>query len=285
MKVTIRGLSRFVIVTVMLGPLHARTVSGNDVKHPQQHSIEMDAGDGTLVFGSTVPIHVKYRNDAKEPWVIGTPMESIEVGLKYRRSNDKQRPNGYRFGQRTAVTITVPDGGKITAFTVPTPKPLSISSGKTHEFKLDFPRHWSGHLVPGRWTIWIQDDSEKLESNRIEIPLRFTAHSVTTCLEIALRKEEHVSVRKQYGRWLQRIDPDLELDWPDSDDVRAEYEVSLQRNLKKFSVFLKDAKNSPQIAERIATINREAGLEPDLIPTESRAFFRPGGPAHPQPVP
>jgi hypothetical protein len=64
---------------------------------------------------------------------------------------------------------------------------------------------------------------------------------------------------------LQRIAPNLKLDWPDRDaskEVKAKHEVVLQRNLGNFSKLWKDAQNSPEVAKRIAKINQEAGLEP-----------------------
>jgi hypothetical protein len=120
--------------------------------------------------------------------------------------------------------------------------------------------------VPGRWTVWVGDRRTKLESNRIEIPLRFTADSITACVEIALDKKQLILKRKWHAKWLQRFMPDLAVDkwwWYDTplEEQKARDKKNCQE-LERFRVFWEDEKNAEAIDAVIARINREAGLEP-----------------------
>ncbi|MCD4823937.1 MAG: hypothetical protein K8S55_04975 [Phycisphaerae bacterium] len=157
----------------------------------------------------------------------------------------------------------LPNGLAGTVRRDPNPKPISIAPGKTHEFKVKFKREWNGNIVPGIWSVWIEDRTFKLESNRVEIPLRFTAESVAICLEIALDKKQDVYMRNWHARWLQKIMPDLKLQWwtwkdKMSPKEKQEKEDEIQRQLKAFQEFRKDKNNAQAIKEAIARINLEA---------------------------
>jgi hypothetical protein len=164
------------------------------------------------------------------------------------------------------VTTTVkgPDGREIIARESPAPKPISIAPGQSHDFKVAFERDWTGDLIPGIWTVWIEDDTLKLKSNLVEIPLHFTADSVTACIEIASDKKQHVLKRKEHAKWLQKIIPSVEFHWWSDDTPPQEQQrkqVEIQRQLEAFRKSLRDSNSAQATKAAIDRINREAGKE------------------------
>ncbi len=276
MKITNIGQTMGFIMTMafLFVTMHTSLAVGDELKQPQ-HSIVLSAGDGPFVFGRDISMHVSYRNDGKTPWVVPTPTESISVLVRCRRSKSNQMPGGYSLGRITLTTIKGPDGQTITAREFPEPKPISIAPGKTHEFKVKFERDWNGDIVPGIWTVWIHDETLKLKSNRVKIPLRFTAESVAICLDIALDKKQDVYMRNWHARWLQKIMPGLKLQWWTWQDKmspkeKQEREDEIQRQLKAFQEFWKDKNNAQAIKKAIANINLEAARDAKKPKTEKK---------------
>ena len=230
-----------------------------------ERSIILSVGDGPFVFGRVVSLTVSYRNGGKEPWVVPTPSESISVGLRYCPSGSEQHPQGYDFGCITTTPFKGPDGEEMEVRLFPDPKPVSINRGQVHEFKVVLERDWTGDLKPGLWTVWIVDDNLKVESNRIEIPLVFTADSITACLEIAADEKQHVYKRKEHAKWLQKIMPELKCRWW-SDNTpsqeKQQMEAQVQRQLEAFCAFQNDSSKAKVTEVAISGINREAGVEP-----------------------
>ncbi len=230
----------------------------------RDRSLALGAKSDPFIFGKPALLSVSYRNDGAMTWVVPKPTESLSVAVQYRRHGTEGRPHGYRLGRVLTATITDPDGQSVTAFENPVPTPMEIKSGKSFDFSVPLERAWLGHVVPGRWTVWIEDESLKLESNRLDIPIRFTADSVAACLEIAVDQEAYVSKRKSHAGWLQKIKPDLKLDWPRRDDaeaVKKQKEYRVQLALKEFEQFWEREKNSQAVADAIRKINEDAGLK------------------------
>lgn len=238
---------------------------------PPQRSIILSVGDGPYVFERNVSFTVSYRNGEQEPWVVPTPSESVNAGIRYRLSGSTKRQwgyGGYNFGSNTYTTFTLPDGQEVTAWVMPIVNHISIAPGQTNEFKIDLYRDgWSGDLKPGPWTVWIVDDNLKLESNRIEIPLVFTADSVAACLEVAADNKQPLYKRKKHAGWLQIIKPDLDLRWPSEDmpaDKRLEMEPAIMKGLQSFKVFLNEKSNARVVETAIESINKNT--EKKVIP-------------------
>jgi hypothetical protein len=232
-----------------------------------KRAIVISVGEGPFSFGSQIPVQVSYQNDDEtEAWNINTPEKSEEVIFRYLLEGSKYRAKGFKLGRGLTTTRTLPNGKTMIAYLGSPVVPLSIAPMDDHEFVVQFEHHWTGHVVPGYWTIWLEDHLQQLESNRIKIPLRFTKESVEACQAIAKDPMVHTYERKTHGKWLERIDPDLKLVWSDSEDladVKAEREAAIQKQLQEFAEYWKDAQNSRKMARTIAKINREANLEPE----------------------
>jgi hypothetical protein len=228
---------------------------------PPQRSIILSVGEGPYVFERNVSFTVSYRNGEQEPWVIPNPSESVNVGIRYRLPGSTKRQGGYgghSFGSNICTTIKFPDGQERTAWDMPVVNKITIAPGQTNEFKIDLERGWTGNLKPGLWTVWIVDKNLKIESNRIEIPLVFTADSIAACLEVAADNKQTLYKRRKHAGWLQRIMPDLDLRWPSEDvhaDKRLEMEPDIMKGLQSFKVFLNDPNNAGVVETAIQNIN------------------------------
>jgi hypothetical protein len=256
-------------LAVMLVAAFWLTASAAEVNSvPPSHTIVLTADAGPYFFGRVIWFTVSFRNGGKEPWVVPTPTESIAVNLYYRPSGSEQHPAGYSFGHKKFVTAHGPDGQEIDAIWIPHPKNISIVPGQSYDFRAAFERDWTGLLVPGLWNVWVEDDSLcftnedfKITSNRVEIPLDFTADSVTACLETATNNTKSVSERYHCAKWLQKIMPGLELHWP-SDNTPAEkrltMEAEIQEKLKGFKEYYFDKSHAPAIQAAIQKINQES---------------------------
>lgn len=235
---------------------------GAKYKSAPHHAIVVAAGEGPFVFGRSVSVKVSYRNRAEVPWVIPTPSNSRGVVLHYRPTGSYGHPAGYYLGPAAASKRSTPSGPAFT-YRDPRIKPLSIAPGKTHDFTAAFERDWTGHIVPGVWTVWLDDLSVEIESNRIEIPLSFTVESVAVCLEIAADRKQSRDKRRHHAKWLQEIMPGLELRWWRRSTPPAEQkplEAEIQRQLEAFRQFWEDEANVQAIELAIARINRESGV-------------------------
>jgi len=228
---------------------------------PPQRSILLSADDGPYVFGRNVSLTVRYRNGEQDPWVISTPSESTAAGLRYRSSGSTNRQavyGGYRFGNMIHTTTKWPDGHERSVWEMPIVNKITIAPGQTNEFKTFLERGWTEELKPDLWTAWIVDRELKLESNRIEIPLVFTADSIAACLEVATDNKQLLYKRKKHAKWLERIMPDLNLRWPSEDmpvDKKLEMDAVIMQRLQSFKVFLNDPNNAGAIETAIQNIN------------------------------
>ena len=251
-------------LAMLFSVCHTSPVAGDDQKQPE-HSILLSAGEAPFVFGRIIPLRVSYQNGGKVAWVIPTPTESANVGIRFRTVGSKGLPAGYDLGQRIVTTRKLPSGLIIEDISSPIPKPVSIASGKSHQFQVEFERDWSGHVVPGRWSAWVKDETLELESNHVEIPLEFAPDSVKACFEITVDTDQYRSKRKQHAEWLQKLMPDLQLDGPRSNDpeaIQKQKEVRIQTALKEFASFWEREKDSESMTEAIRKINEAAGLKP-----------------------
>lgn len=248
------------MILIAIAILGGSQCSGADKSKRQ---IELTVQEPSIAVGRPIRMTLKYKNSGETPWTIADPQESIAVLLQYRQMASTERPYGYSLGKTSNVTVKGPSGQIVSAVVVPNPQPIMIGSEKSREFEIVLERDWTGNLAPGRWIVWIDDQSESLESNRLKLAIQFTPDSVEACLKIAVDKEQLLDKRKWHAEWLQRINPELKLQWPDEKSAEAvqvsrEYEV--QRQLKKFADFWKANKNSATLRERIAQINTAAGL-------------------------
>lgn len=229
-----------------------------------KRQIEIKTGDESLVFGRPIPINVSYRNAGVEPWIVKEPGRSPDVLVRYRQPGDMGRPKGYFLGKLDVRTIKF-NNEETTFRASPKLAEIQIKPGATHEFTTDLNAHWSGWLVPGRWDVWIADEQEKIESNRLAVKLWFTKVSVTEMLTVARDGEQHWIKRKSHGEWLQKLKPDLKLDWPSIEDpkeMRKQKEPGIQAALKEFATFWEREQDSESMTETIRKFNEAAGLKP-----------------------
>jgi hypothetical protein len=245
---------------------HISSVKGEEPE-PAMRSIDLSTPDDSFVFGRDVQLEIRYRNDAKQPWVVPKPDESAFVGLRFGPSETDMVRGGYDFGRVQVSREQLPDGTTMTSRLHPMVEPVSVAPSEAYVFSAGLQRDWTGNLKPGRWTVRVVDRNLELESNRIDIPLRFTEDSVLACLEISRDKEAHLFKRKWHGEYLQKIMPELQLRWwrdyptePPAQE-REQMEEGIQRELDRFEAFWKDEDNRPEITAAIARINREAGLD------------------------
>ena len=270
----------FAFALLFVGCLSAYFVAAEESVKPE-HSLVISTDEAAVDFGQANSLTVSYRNDGQKPWLLRTkPDTSSFVWLMHRRpkasksgrsaaSRSKAFQNGgFSLGQNTSTTIRLSDGEYITMVSSSPPlTPISIAAGEAYTFQTVFQRPID-YIEPGRWTVWIHDESiEELKSNRIEIPVRFTTRSVMNCLDIARDKDQLRDNRKWQAEWLQRIDSELKLDWPDweaTQEVKEQREVEIQKALQEFAEYWETAQNTRRVARVMAEINREAGLGPEV---------------------
>ncbi|MFH1731143.1 MAG: hypothetical protein ABIF82_05785 [Planctomycetota bacterium] len=255
------------IIMILCCVTSNRLLAGEQEERPQ-HSIILSTVDGPVAFASDVflVLRISYRNSGKEPWSIETPQESISVRLKYRLSGTSERAQGYSFGRRKTVIVIGKDGKRMEAWIYPRPPRIPIAAGDKYEFDYSFERDRTADIVPGNWTVWIEDEKEGMSSNSLEIPIHFTAASLDSCLSIAMDKTQPISRRKRYSKWLTRFDPLFRLEWPAEDapeDVKTRQEADVQQKLGAFKKFIQNKDNAQLIQDAITRINRDAGLVPE----------------------
>jgi hypothetical protein len=226
--------------------------------------IRVDVGKGPYVFGAPVKLHITYRNDSTKAWTLKDPAGSLGVRVSYRIQGSTGRQQGFFMRDYEVAFAPMSNGQVMTTWVVPQEEEVTLAPHATREFDVRVEKDWTGNVVPGRWEVWVADEGQKLESNHLEISLRFMDESIKTCLAVARDKSENRTKRKWHGEWLQKIDPALQLQWPDDNasvETRATMERAIQKALTGFEAFLVDEKNGKAIEEAIRAINREAKVD------------------------
>lgn len=250
---------------------------GADEVKPLQHAIVLSAGDGPFTFGQNISLKASYRNLGEDPWMVFfNPLESDRVWLRYALSESK-KTSGYCIGCSKSVSIELPNGRKWISKTrvIPKviPKPFPIEPGKSYDFEIPLERRWTGERIwtgdvaPGRWSVWIEDSGEQMKSNIVEIPLRFTADSIATCLQNVGDEKQELYTRVICAEYLQDIKPDLDLRWPSdppvwptegmSVDERQKVEREIRQKLQAFKVYMDEKGNTQAIETAIRSINKK----------------------------
>jgi len=255
--------SRFALLAVCVVAVSSAKMWAQDpVLSP--HTIVLDADKGPQVFGKLLSLRVTYHNSANEAWRLTNPSTSRNVRLNYRPRGSTERPQGYGMASATTVVTKGPNEQSIEAFVPPKVEISTIDLGKTLVFNVNFEKGWTGDVVPGHWTVWIEDQTEKLQSNQIDIVLRFTRESLKICLAVAMDKSQPLIKRKWHANWLQKVDGSLKFVWPSDEESgasKAKMEDAVQMSLKGFQTFIDDVKNEKKIADAILEINRSAGID------------------------
>lgn len=271
---TMRVLIPFALLCVA-GFLSPLPLVGKELPPAKRHAIVIQFGDGELSFGREASIRITYQNHGGDPWVLRNPGESDEVFLFYRQAGTNGRPFGYSVpAPMPARAVPRPDGADVVVSRVGSR--LDIPPGGTHVVHVPFERGWSGWLVPGIWDVWVHDTTERLESNHLQIPVRFTAGSIMVCLETVSAQGQRGLRQKSYATWLEKIMPGLSFVWwapIATPKEREAAEAEISRRLDGFRTFLREPENAEAIRTAIARINQEAGLPPvaDEKPVEAPA--------------
>ena len=264
-----------VLIPALLLACSTAPSSRGQGEEQKDHTITVSI-DGSPCFARPVTAKVIYRNNGDAPWTLNTPTQSRGASILYRVVGTEGIPSGYPLGHGEALISYDQQGGRIVSMTAPPRIPLTIEPGQSHVFTVPLERGWMGYLIPANWTVWIKDREQKLESNRLEFPLRFTHDSVTACLESASNTKKRGSERAWHAEWLQKIMPGLELKWrpenPSPEGI-ARRNAEIEKKLQEFKLLLEDPKNAEVIKTAIARINQEAGLPPiaDEKPVEAPA--------------
>ncbi len=220
----------------------------------------------TFQFPLDVTLKAHYRNSGKDEWRLKTPDQSGSVLVRFAPVARPDRPYEYFMATRKTVTVTTPSGKTITAFESLTPAALRIPPKEQFTFSTTLNGVWTGLLVPGEWLVWVVDEEQKIESERAKLRIEVNGQSFPVLLERAADDQEPLSKRKWHAEWLQKVKPDLKLDWPRRDDpeaVRKQKEYRVQLALKEFERFWEREKDSQAVADAIRKINEDAGLKAD----------------------
>ena len=117
--------------------------------------------------------------------------------------------------------------------------------------------------MPGEWIAWVRDDNLNMTSNRVKIPIRFTTASIPACIEIVGDSKETVFKRKWHGEWLQKVVPELAIEWWSHDtaeDKKQQMEASIAKSLQAARAYVADSKNQQAIKSAIDRINKQHEL-------------------------
>jgi len=238
-----------------------------------QHTVVLSArGNAAPTFGRPLSLEVSYQNQSDQSWLLRRPEESGSTRFHCQMVGSDRSTAGYRLGKSPVKPPPLPNGGDILEEVVG--GPLEILPGKRHEFVITLEPSWTGNVVPGVWDVWIGDRRERQQSNRLRIPLRFTRDSIVACLEVVEDPKQGRSKREWHAAWLEKVMPELTLQWwapIATPEEREASEAEIGRRLGNFRTFLRDPENAEAIQQAIALINQEAGLPPvaDEKPAET----------------
>ncbi len=247
------SVSVFILLTIYFGltcKLSAQ-ISAKD------HLITADIQKISYVFDKTIQVIIKYKNNGKNDWKLQKPDNALSVVVYFARIGDTEHALPYTMGN--IQTIPGSQGAPM-AFVMPETYYIIIKAGEEYTVTRNIP--WSGLIFPGKWILWVKDETEEIQTETAEFEIVFTKESVDILLDIAKNIEENRSKRKWYTEFLYEIKTDMpEFEWPrydnsDSLEEKSRKEDLIQKNLKEFEDFWNKEKNSPNTEKAIERINK-----------------------------
>ncbi len=238
-----------------------------------EHSraIELGIEEPIGEFGRGLLLNVRYQNRSEAAWVIREPRQSTNVNVRYGMVRGGAHPTGYSLGERRPIELKPNNGPGFKALISSPPKLVRIEANDAHEFKVTIEREWTGCIVPGMLRVWLVDQSESLESNRLTVPIRFTRGSVTACRGVAADSEETIYKRGWHAAYLKQVMPSLVLTpWQHREEVlprsqRASVDAAIQKEIARFDSFWQNNANADTVDEAIDKINADAGVSTEDI--------------------
>jgi len=207
-----------------------------------------------------------YSNATGRSWKFNSPETTRFVRVWFRQVG-AERKSWFTIAQNRTTEANFPGEGRVVATLAPQGTPVTLDRGMEHRVEWDLANLWSAEgLPPGRWELWIEDEKEGLESKRVRHDVVFQSDSVLRLLAVAQDEKESRQRRQWHAEWLQKVKPDLNLDWPrekDPEAVKKQKEYRVQLALKDFERFWEREKDSQAVADAIRKINEDAGLKAD----------------------
>ena len=213
-------------------------------------SIELHFSKQMVSLGEELKFMVTYHNHSDKTIEFKDPGKTWEVVLEFKNLNN----NGMQripFGR--ILTDTSPDG-----LTSQSAEPADIIVLKPKQKYCFIPETFTRHadlFEPGKYQMRVIDrsnDLETLESNTIEIVVEVNRLSFENL--VALYSDtEHTDHTKEFAwHWIKELNPEFK---------DSSLNISDSSILSKFLLKWQDAKNSPEITERIKLIHMQKGVE------------------------
>ena len=189
--------------------------------------------------------------------------------MRCDRLAKEQETNRFALGKTVTRKSITPGGVMETRWLIPALPRIVIPKKESYMIEVDLNEHRGDWMRPGKYGIWIEDESYKLNpqhsqmliSDRREIWVTFNEQSVVGLLKMALNDIEGEDKRQQSLEWLQKIKSDFALIIAPTNEsvaVREQNSLANKQAAAKFMKFFSDNKNSDSLMVILKTINEDA---------------------------
>jgi hypothetical protein len=236
----------------------------------EQKKILLQSDQKLVSLGAPYNLRVKYVNDGKNDWVLNEPSTAFDVNVICIRPGRAALRQIFKLGKINEFDGKDEFGRIVKMGKLPDERKILIGPKNFYEFVINFGERWGerdGYGInkddwwdTGTFEVWIQDAGEKIASNRIVLTVNYTEESVANCLKIIGDSKEAAWRRKLSVKWLQKLNPQFQVDIERENDATEKKEKKMAANnsaIEEFKRFWDEKKGSKEMQERLAKINQD----------------------------
>ncbi len=228
------------------------------------YNISLTINNKEYSLGEPVWVNVEYYNGSDSVWRLYRPDSSFYNSLNYRNIlwRTEEIWSGYAFNKSKFINIDpdCPECGFAVALTGGV---IQINPKQKYSFETELMEGQKDHawILPGKYFIRYRDGYEALQSDTIEICLKFTEKSVDFLLKRLLDEKENRSNVEWVVKLLSDIYPDImNYQYQHKDNTISYTDEQTENNrklLEDFKLYWEQNKYTKVMLEKIHKVNTD----------------------------
>ena len=229
-----------------------------------EYKITLSSSKVEYALGEEIFISVEYYNGSDSVWKLYRPDSSFYNSLNYRNIlwRTEEIWSGYAFNKSKFINIDpdCPECGFAVALTGGV---IQINPKQKYSFETELMEGQKDHawILPGKYFIRYRDGYEALQSDTIEICLKFTEKSVDFLLKRLLDEKENRSNVEWVVKLLSDIYPDImNYQYQHKDNTISYTDEQTENNrklLEDFKLYWEQNKYTKVMLEKISKVNTD----------------------------
>ena len=229
-----------------------------------EYKITLSSSKVEYALGEEIFISVEYYNGSDSVWKLYRPDSSFYNSLNYRNIlwRTEEIWSGYAFNKSKFINIDpdCPECGFAVALTGGV---IQIKPKQKYSFETELMEGQKDHawILPGKYLVEYYDGYEAIQSDTIEICLKFTEKSVDFLLKRLLDEKENRSNVEWIVKLLNDIYPDImNYQYQHKDNTISYTDEQTENNrklLEDFKLYWEQNKYTKVMLEKIHKVNTD----------------------------